>query len=123
VRANNVRSPIAVTFSLLPARYLEKDENYENILELNETNFESAQIKIQMKMHLLIRRFAGGFILASLLLGYYQSRYWLWITAFVGVNLFQSSFTHFCPLEIFLRKMGAGDEPGTGKTGGSCCVK
>ena len=50
-----------------------------------------------MKMHLLIRRFAGTFILASLLLAHYHSPNWLWLTAFVGFNLLQSSFTNFCP--------------------------
>jgi hypothetical protein len=65
-----------------------------------------------MKMHLLIRRFAGIFILASLLLAHYHSPYWLWFTAFVGFNLLQSSFTNFCPLEIVLKKLGVG---------GSCC--
>lgn len=63
-----------------------------------------------MKMHLLIRRFAGVFILASLLLAHYHSQYWLWFTAFVGFNLLQSSFTNFCPLEIILKKMGAGQD-------------
>ena len=62
-----------------------------------------------MKMHLLIRRFAGTFILASLLLAHYHSPNWLWFTAFVGFNLLQSSFTHFCPLEIVLKKFGFGD--------------
>jgi hypothetical protein len=77
-----------------------------------------------MKMHMMIRRFAGVFILASLLLAYYHSRYWLWFTAFVGFNLFQSSFTNFCPLEIILRKMGVGPEPdGGAKAGPACCAK
>lgn len=61
-----------------------------------------------MKMHLLIRRVAGLFILASLALAHYHSAHWLWFTAFVGLNLFQSSFTNFCPLEIVLRKLGFG---------------
>ena len=61
-----------------------------------------------MKLQLIIRRFAGSFILASLLLAQYQSRYWLWFTVFVGFNLLQSSSTNFCPLEIVLRKMGVG---------------
>ncbi len=64
-----------------------------------------------MKRQLIIRRFAGSFILASLLLAQYQSPYWLWFTAFVGLNLLQSSFTNFCPLEIILKKAGVG---GTG---------
>src|ERR1035438_7743962 len=50
-----------------------------------------------MKMHLIIRRFASTFILVSLVLAHYHSPYWLWVTAFVGFNLLQSSFTKFCP--------------------------
>ena len=65
-----------------------------------------------MKMELIIRRFAGIFVLASLLLAHYHSPYWLWVTAFVGFNLLQSSFTKFCPLEIILKKLGVS---------GSCC--
>ena len=61
-----------------------------------------------MKMEIIIRRFAGTFILASLLLANYHSLYWLWFTAFVGFNLLQSSFTGFCPLEMALRKLGVG---------------
>ena len=67
-------------------------------------------------MHILIRRFAGAFILASLLLAHYHSPYWLWFTAFVGFNLFQSSFTSFCPLELILKKLGVG------RDAGSCCA-
>jgi len=66
-----------------------------------------------MKMHLLIRRLAGLFVLASLLLAHYVSAYWLWLTAFVGFNLFQSSFTNFCPLETFLEKLGVGRDAGS----------
>ncbi len=77
-----------------------------------------------MKMHMLIRRFAGAFILISLLLAHYHSLYWLWVTAFVGFNLFQSSFTNFCPLEMILRKLGAVSSPSQGDTtSGSCCAK
>jgi hypothetical protein len=65
-----------------------------------------------MKLEMLIRRFAGAFVLASLLLARYHSPYWLWFTAFVGFNLLQSSFTRFCPLEMILIKLGVG---------GSCC--
>jgi len=77
-----------------------------------------------MTMERYIRRFAGSFILLSLLLAHYHSRYWLWFTAFVGFNLLQSSFTNFCPLEIVLKKLGVGgsccqDE----KPGASCCSK
>jgi hypothetical protein len=67
-----------------------------------------------MKMELIIRRFAGTFILVSLLLAHFHSLYWLWVTAFVGFNLFQSSFTRFCPLEMILRKLGVGRDTGSG---------
>ena len=60
----------------------------------------------------IIRRFAGVFILASLALGWLVSPVWFLFTAFVGVNLFQSSFTAFCPLERVLGRFGmAGCRP------------
>jgi hypothetical protein len=59
-------------------------------------------------MEMIIRRFAGCFVLGSLVLAHYHSPNWLWFTAFVGFNLLQSSFTRFCPLEIILRKFGVG---------------
>jgi len=74
-----------------------------------------------MKLHMLIRRFAGTFILASLLLAHYQSPNWLWFTAFVGFNLLQSSFTNFCPLEIVLKKLGVGGCGGGGDIKGEAC--
>ena len=78
-----------------------------------------------MRMHMIIRRFAGAFILLSLVLAHYHSRYWLWFTAFVGFNPFQSSFTNFCPLEIILAKCGVGgscsEPPKSGPP--SCCSK
>ncbi len=61
-----------------------------------------------MKIEMIIRRFAGAFVLASLLLARWHSPYWLWFTAFVGFNLLQSSFTGFCPLEIILGQLGVG---------------
>jgi len=64
-----------------------------------------------MTTHRIVRIVAGFFILVSLSLGVeaspiYLSSYWLWFTAFVGANLFQSGFTQFCPLEIVLKKLG-----------------
>ncbi|HEX6048662.1 MAG TPA: DUF2892 domain-containing protein [Gemmatimonadaceae bacterium] len=53
-----------------------------------------------------IRRFAGIFILLSLALGWFVHPAWLLFTAFVGVNLLQSSFTHLCPLERILGRCG-----------------
>lgn len=54
----------------------------------------------------IIRRFAGGFVLASLALGWWVNPAWFLFTAFVGVNLLQSSFTAFCPLERVLGRFG-----------------
>lgn len=50
----------------------------------------------------VIRRFAGTFVLLSLAAGWFIHPAWLLFTAFVGVNLLQSSFTAFCPLERIL---------------------
>ncbi len=55
----------------------------------------------------LVFRFAGLFVLASLLLAHYHSAYWLWFTAFVGANLLQASFSGFCPLAFILKRFGA----------------
>jgi hypothetical protein len=59
-----------------------------------------------MTIDRFVMAFAGTVILISLLLGYYQTPYWLWLTAFVGFNLLQSAFTGFCPLAIILKKFG-----------------
>lgn len=61
-----------------------------------------------MTLERYIRLFAGSFVLVSLLLSRLHSPHWLWFTAFVGFNLLHSSLTQFCPLEIFLRKLGVG---------------
>ncbi|HEX9730102.1 MAG TPA: DUF2892 domain-containing protein [Gemmatimonadales bacterium] len=61
-----------------------------------------------MKMHYLIRRIAGVFVLGSLALGYWVSPSWYLFTAFVGLNLMQSSFTRWCLMEDMLRKVGIG---------------
>jgi hypothetical protein len=62
-----------------------------------------------MKMEQYIRAFAGSFILISLLLSLF-SKWWLLFTAFVGVNLLQSAFSGFCPLENILAKFGISKE-------------
>ncbi len=49
---------------------------------------------------------AGSFILLSLLLAHFHSNNWLWFTTFVGANLLQSAFTGFCPMAMFLKKLG-----------------
>jgi len=59
-----------------------------------------------MSIDRIVFAVAGGFILISLLLSQYHSINWLWFTAFVGANLFQSAFTGFCPMAIILKKLG-----------------
>ena len=69
-----------------------------------------------MTIERVVRIFAGAVILASLALGVeasplFLSKHWLWLTAFVGANLFQSGITRFCPLEIMLRRAGLKSAP------------
>ena len=64
-----------------------------------------------MTVERLIRIIAGTFILLSLSLGVegsplFVSNNFLWFTAFVGLNLFQSGFTTFCPMNNILAKFG-----------------
>ena len=60
-----------------------------------------------MSIDRIILAFAGAFILVTLALAHYHSANWLWLTAFVGANLFQSAFTGFCPLATILKKFGS----------------
>ena len=65
-----------------------------------------------MTVERIVRIVAGTFIMLSLALAHFNGTVdmsqisWLWFTAFVGANLFQSGFTRFCPLDIILKKMG-----------------
>jgi hypothetical protein len=59
-----------------------------------------------MTVNRALRLIAGGFVLASVLLGLYVHPGFFWFTAFVGVNLMQSSFTDWCPVMTILRKAG-----------------
>jgi len=53
-----------------------------------------------------LRLIAGFFVLLSVALGYWVNPYWFLFTAFVGLNLFQSAFTNWCPMMAILRKAG-----------------
>jgi hypothetical protein len=64
-----------------------------------------------MNAERIIRIVAGTFIMLSLSLGVdaspiFVSKYFLFFTAFVGLNLFQSGFTQVCPLNNILAKCG-----------------
>ena len=69
---------------------------------------------MNLTVNQFVRIFAGAFVLISLALGVegsplFVSEKWLWFTAFVGANLFQSGFTGICPLASLLRKFGCKD--------------
>lgn len=59
-----------------------------------------------MNIDRTVMAFAGLVILLSVALSQVHSAMWLWLTAFVGLNLFQAAFTGFCPLAIVLKKVG-----------------
>jgi len=59
-----------------------------------------------MTVERAVRMIAGVFVLLSLALGYYVNPYWYLFTAFVGLNLFQSAFTNWCPAMTILKKLG-----------------
>ena len=62
-----------------------------------------------MTMEQYIRAIAGTFVLLSVILGVLHHPYWLFFTAFVGVNLLQSAFTKWCPMETLLHRQGVAD--------------
>jgi len=59
-----------------------------------------------MNVERFLRLIAGLFVMATVALGFWVSPYWFLFTAFVGLNLFQSAFTNWCPMMSFLRKLG-----------------
>lgn len=54
----------------------------------------------------IVRAVAGTMILISVTLAYFVHVYWMGLTVFVAINLLQSSFTQFCPLDKILDKAG-----------------
>ena len=67
-----------------------------------------------MKIQSIIYLVAGTFVLTGVTLGHFVEDRWLLLAAFVGLNMFQTEFTGFCPLERILIKLGVGK-------GGGCC--
>ena len=53
-----------------------------------------------------LRMIAGAFVFASVLLGMFVHPNFYWFTVFVGLNLFQSAFSNWCPMMAILRKAG-----------------
>ena len=54
----------------------------------------------------LFRVIVGAMILASVILGTWVSPWWYAFTVFIGANMLQSAFTHFCPMDMLIRKTG-----------------
>jgi Protein of unknown function (DUF2892) len=61
-----------------------------------------------MTVERTLRLIAGAFVLLSLALGYWVHPAWFLFTAFVGLNLFQSGLTNWCPMMTILRRAGVG---------------
>lgn len=57
-----------------------------------------------------VYRFAGFMVLLSVVLTYSLSPHFIWLTAFVGFNLMQFSFTGFCPVTSLFKKLGLKSE-------------
>lgn len=59
-----------------------------------------------MSIERMVMRFAGAMVIVSIALAYFVSPWWMLLALFVGANLFQSSFTGFCPLARILARFG-----------------
>jgi len=73
-----------------------------SFVEAGNSTFGGMKMTVERGLRLM----AGTFILLSLALGYWVSPYWYLFTAFVGLNLFQSGITNWCPAMYFLKKCG-----------------
>ena len=67
-------------------------------------------MEVFMAIERIIRIIAGTFVLVSLALAHWVNPNWLWFTAFVGANLFQSGITRWCLMEDILKKFGVGKQ-------------
>ncbi len=59
-----------------------------------------------MNLDRAVLAFAGVVVLVSVALTYFVSPYWLLLTAFAGLNMFQAAFTGFCPAAMVFKKLG-----------------
>ena len=64
-----------------------------------------------MTVERALRLIAGALVTLSVLLGMFVNERFLWFTLFVGLNLFQSAFTNWCPMMAILRRGGLRDAP------------
>jgi Inner membrane protein YgaP-like, transmembrane domain len=68
-----------------------------------------------MTVERALRLIAGSFVVLSVLLGMFVNTAFLWLTVFVGLNLFQSAFTNWCPMMVILRRSGLRNAGQTGR--------
>ena len=59
-----------------------------------------------MNIDRIVLAVAGAIILITVIFAVSHSIHWLWVTAFVGANLFQAAFTGFCPIAHILKASG-----------------
>jgi len=64
-----------------------------------------------MTLDSAVMRFAGVVVLGSALAAHFINSNWIWLTLFAGANMFQASFTKFCPAAIVFKALGI--KPGT----------
>lgn len=74
----------------------------QQFLPVSSRNMEEPGMTVERALRIV----AGLFIVVSVALGHYVSPYWFLFTAFVGLNLFQSGFTNWCPMTAILRAIG-----------------
>jgi DUF2892 family protein len=72
-----------------------------------------------MTVERYLRLIGGAFVMLSVALAYWVSPYFYFFTAFVGLNLFQSGFTNWCPMMWLLRKAGVPDEAPVPRSSGT----
>lgn len=65
--------------------------------------------RCKMNVNRALRAIAGFLVFLSAVMAHFHSPYWLFFTGFIGINLFQSAFTNWCPMMNILRALGIKD--------------
>jgi hypothetical protein len=75
-------------------------------LRATDVGADQDREQIAMNVDQAVFAFAGVVVLAGLVLAELFSPWWLLLSAFAGLNMFQAAFTGFCPAAIVFRKLG-----------------
>jgi hypothetical protein len=70
-----------------------------------QLNAEDTGMNKALSVEHAVEAFAGFMVLVSVVLTYFVHPAWMWLTVFVGFNLFQQSFTGFCPAAFIMKKL------------------